>query len=365
MKIPTSSPIVVTGSTGYVGGVLVQQLLEAGLTVHCPVRDPTNESKIRHLKDLEGGDRLKFFEANLLEKGSYLESMKGCSVVFHVASPFVVKVPRGKEQELVLDPAINGTLNVLESAGDPLLDKCVRRVVVTSSVASIAADATDCEEVRRATGKMINEEHWNETSSKDHQPYAYSKTMAEKAAWEYVRNTPNCGFELVVCNPGFVMGPGVKVHESAESYDFVKTMLTLKSGGCPDMGFAIVDVRDVARGHIAAGFLPSETVAGQRYVLVGTNTTFLELSKVLQASYPDQPLPNSLAPKWLLWCIGPWIGFSRRWVSSNIGHTLEHDNSKSLRDLELGKYVPLEKTMTQMFRQCLESGYVPTVGTKS
>ena len=108
MKIPTSSPVMVTGSTGYVGGVLVQQLLKAGLTVHCAVRDPKNDSKIQHLSYLKGGKNLKFFAADLLEQGSYLESMKGCSVVFHVASPFFMECLKGKEQELLLDPAVKG-----------------------------------------------------------------------------------------------------------------------------------------------------------------------------------------------------------------------------------------------------------------
>merc|ERR1712159_779592 len=110
---------MVTGSTGYVGGVLVKQLLEAGLTIHCPVRSPDNEAKIGHLKALPGGlERLKFFHGDLMDEGSYLESMKGCAVVFHVASPFSLHCPPGKEDEMLFTPAKRGTLNVLESASD-------------------------------------------------------------------------------------------------------------------------------------------------------------------------------------------------------------------------------------------------------
>ena len=141
-NIDTSSPVMVTGSTGYVAGVLCKELLKAGLTVHCPVRDPTNESKIQHLKDIEANSdgTLRFFRADLLDDGSYLESMKDCSTVFHTASPFSMSVPKGKEKEILLDPAIKGTKNVLQSAKET---PTVKRVVLTSSIAAVAADGTD------------------------------------------------------------------------------------------------------------------------------------------------------------------------------------------------------------------------------
>lgn len=363
MNINTSSPVMVTGSTGYVGGVLVQQLLEAGLHVHCPVRDPSNESKIKHLTDLPGGEsRLKFFKADLLDQGSYLESMKDCSVIFHVASPFMMEVPKGKEQEMLLDPAVKGTLNVLESATDPSLGSSVKRVVLTSSIMAIATDGTDCVEVVKKTGKMTNEESWNKSASKDYQPYAYSKTLAEQAAWDFVKKQDNCSYDLVVCNPSFVMGPGVKVHESSESYTFLQTFGSGKlSGGCPDFTMAFVDVRDVARGHIAAAFLPSETVANQRYILNGTNSPMIGVGKELSEKYPNYSFPTSNIPKWLFWIVAPLVGFSRKQASRAVGHKYELDNAKSLRDLDLGEYRSLKETMNDMFQQCIDSGFIPTI----
>ena len=358
MKIPTSSPVMVTGATGYVGGVLVQQLLEAGLTVHCPVRDPTNQSKVQHLRELQKSENLKFFKADLLEEESYVESMKGCSVVFHVASPFLFDVPKGKEQEMLLDPAIKGTLNVLESATG---ESSIKRVVLTSSVVATASDGTDTEEFREKHGKMSNEESWNESASVEFNPYAYSKTLAEKSAWKHVEEN-DCGYDLVVCNPSFVMGPGLKVHENSESYMFVKNLGTgFVKTGCPDMGMTIVDVRDVARGQIAAGFLPSEIVAGQRYILNGSNTDFLQVSKTLLEEYPNHPMPTRTVPipKFLFWLVAPYVGVTRRFVSRSVGHRIEHDNSKSLRDLELGEYRSLKESMVEMFAQCIENGYIP------
>lgn len=193
MKIDTSSPVCVTGATGYVGGVLVQQLLEAGLTVHCPVRNPSNEAKIQHLKNLPNGSNIKFFKADLLDQGSYLESIKECFVVFHVASPFFMNVPPGKEKEMLLEPAVKGTLNVLESA---IQVPSVKRVVLTSSTMAVACDGYSCFEARTETGTMINEETWNEVATEDYQPYALSKVMAEKAAWDFVKKQENCNFDM-------------------------------------------------------------------------------------------------------------------------------------------------------------------------
>lgn len=357
MKIPTSSPVMVTGSTGYVGGVLVQHLLEAGLTVHCPVRNPTNESSTQHLRDLVDGDdekKLVFFKADLMEKGSYLESMKGCSVVFHVASPFMMEVPKGKEEEMLLEPAVKGTLNVLESASE---ESCVQRVVLTSSVMAIACDATDCEAARQKTGKMIDEEFWNETASTDYQPYGYSKTLAEKAAWDFVQES-NRGFDLVVCNPSFVMGPGLKVHESSESYKFIKNFGSGKlASGTPDFSLTFVDVRDVARGHMAAGFLPADRVANQRYILNGSNVDMLAVSAALGEKYTDYSFPSALIPKWLFWCVAPYVGMTRQMASRAVGRKNEMDNSKSLRDLELNEYRSLQETLCDMFAQCIEKDY--------
>merc|ERR1711935_88602 len=272
-------------------------------------------------------------------------------------------VPPGKEQELLIDPAVKGTLNVLESAAtDP--DSTVKRVVLTSSIMAIATDGKDCEEARAKTGKMINEEFWNQSASKDYQPYAYSKTLAEQAAWDFVKKQQDCGFDLVTCNPSFVMGPGVKVHESAESYGYIQMFGSGKlASGSPDLSMTYVDVRDVARGHLAAGFLPSETVANQRYILNGTTAKAIEVGTFLTETFPQYSFPTSTIPKWLFWVVAPYVGLTRKFASRSVARTMEMDNSKSLRDLGLGEYRPLKETMNEMFQQCIDSGFIPTIET--
>eukprot|EP00121_Abeoforma_whisleri_P008171 Awhi_evm1s7491 len=146
MNIPLSEPVMLTGATGYVAGVLCKELLEAGLTVHCPVRSPDNKEKIKHLVDVAATTKgtLKFFKADLLDRGSYLESMQGCSVVFHTASPFNMN-PKDVEKDL-LEPAVNGTEYVLESVAKT---PSVKRVVLTSSVYAVASDPQDTLDVEK------------------------------------------------------------------------------------------------------------------------------------------------------------------------------------------------------------------------
>jgi dihydroflavonol-4-reductase len=116
------------------------------------------------------------------------------------------------------------------------------------------------------------------------------------------------------------------------------------------------------RLHIAASLLPS--VAGQRYILNGATTSILEMGKAMFESFPDHPLPNYLIPKWFVWCIAPFLGQTRQFVSRSVGSDKDLDNAKSLRDLELGEYTPLAKTMNDMFQQYVDNGFIPFVELK-
>jgi nucleoside-diphosphate-sugar epimerase len=175
--IDTAAPVMVTGATGYVAGWILKALVEAGVTVHAPVRDPSNEEKIKHLiamADRSAG-AIRFFEADLLDQGSYGDAMAGCRILLHTASPFTTSVS-DPQRELV-DPALLGTRNVLAEADRT---PSVRRIVLTSSCAAIYGDNID---VAKAPGGVLTEEVWNTSSSLAHQPYSYSKTLAEREAW--------------------------------------------------------------------------------------------------------------------------------------------------------------------------------------
>lgn len=348
MNIDTTSPVCLTGSTGYVAGVICKQLLEAGLTVHCPVRDPSNGERLKYLTDIADATSgsIKFFKADLLDEGSYLESMQGCSIVLHTASPFIMSVPKGKEKELLLDPAVKGTQSVLNSAAQT---PTVKRVVLTSSAYAVAVDAQDNHDVEKC-----DESIFQTTASEEYNPYAYSKVLAEKAAWE-IAGAEETKYDLVVINPSWVMGPGVKAHPSSESFQFIKMVGdgTMKSGA-PKFGIWVVDVRDVATAHLRAAFMPS---AEGRHIISGYNTDMLAMIAPIRAKYPDYPLPKSALPKLLLWLFAPMMGMQRRMVTRSCNIEAKLDNSKSIDKLNM-EYKPLENTMQDMFAQMIRADLI-------
>ncbi len=346
-EIDRSKPVLVTGATGYVAGRLIERLLQEGLTVHAAVRDPDNVDKRAHLD--AAADRLpgsiQYFKSDLLEEGSYADAMNGCELVFHTASPFTMAV-KDPQRDLV-DPAVQGTRNVLQTASNT---SSVKRVVVTSSCAAIYGDNRD---VLRAPNGVLTEKQWNTSSSLTHNPYAYSKVEAEKEAWRLAEGQSQ--WDLVTVNPSLVIGPGLNPNGTSESFNLVRQMGdgTLKSGA-PRLGIGAVDVRDVAEAHYQAGFRPE---ASGRYIVSGHDTDLFELAKTLQAQFGDRyPLPKRALPKWLIWLVGPMVdkSMTRDFVARNIGIPWHADNSRSRNELGV-TYRPLETSMNEFFQQLVDN----------
>jgi dihydroflavonol-4-reductase len=340
--------VLVTGATGYVAGWLVKKLLDEGHTVHAAVRDPENEGKLEYLNRAaeQAPGTIEYFRTDLLVPGSYAEAMEGCELVFHTASPFTIDV-KDPVKELV-EPAKLGTRNVLEQANET---ESVKRVVVTSSCAAIYGDNIDLEETPNG---VFTEEIWNTSSSVDHQPYSYSKTLAEREAWEIAGKQDR--WDLVTVNPILVMGPGQNPHGTSESYNMMKQFGdgTLK-GGVPRYGMGIVDVRDLAEAHYRAGFTPE---AKGRYIVSGHNSDLADLAPILREKFGDRyPFPTRTLPKWLVWLVGPMINkvMTRKIVSRNVNLPWIGDNSKGVRELGL-TYRPLEETIIDFFQQMVDHG---------
>lgn len=351
-RIDRNAPVMVSGATGYVAGVLVRKLLEEGLTVHAPVRDPDNPEKLKYLNEVAANapGTIKYFKANLLEPGSYDDAMAGCELVFHTASPFINTV-KDPQKELVT-PALEGTRNVLESANRT---DSVKRVVLTSSCAAIYSE---CADLNKTPDGVFTESVWNTTSTLTDNPYSYSKTVAEQVAWEI--NKTQDRWDLVVVNPSLVIGPGLNPFATSESFNIIRRLGdgTLKSG-CPRFGLGAVDVRDLAEAHFKAGFT---TEAEGRHIISGHNTHLLEMAKTLLNRYGDTyPIPRRPLPKWLIWLIGPLVdsNMSRKAIARNVDLPWRADNSKSQRVLGM-QYRPLAESMNDFFQQMIDSGQVKT-----
>jgi len=350
-KIDFSKPVLVTGANGYVASWLVKQLLEVGFTVHAAVRNPENKEKIAHLKELANAAKgsIKFFATDLLSPDSYKEAMEGCGLVYHTASPFTIDV-KDPQKELI-EPAVNGTANVLNTAKE---NTSVKRVVVTSSCAAIYTDAVD---TINAPEGSLTEEVWNTTASIDYQPYSLSKTLAEKKAWEIADKQSQ--WDLIVINPCLVLGPALNPKNTTSESKNVLKMLgdgQMKMGA-PRMGAGVVDVRDVALAHYKAGITKN---ASGRYITAAHETNLLEMGMELLPKYGDKyPLPKKAIPKWLIMIIGPLTNksFTRKFIRNNIDVQWRADNSKIKKELGI-KFRPLRETMEDGFQSLIDGGLI-------
>lgn len=335
-----SRTILVTGGTGYIGSWVVKYLLEDGNTVRLTLRNKDKVEKYNFLVDiaLKAGAKLEIWEADLLKEGSFDAAAEGCDMVFHLASPFTLKF-KDAQTELIL-PALKGTENVLNAATK---SKTVKRVVLTSSVAAIHGDNIDMKEQGLTE---FTENNWNTTSSPTHQPYSYSKTLAEKKAWE-IEATQN-QWSLVVINPSFVMGPSLEKTSNSGSIQFMKDLIggTYRAGA-PDLNFGFVDVRDVAKAHILAAENPS---ANGRHILCERTMSMVELVDIIKKAFPNKyKLPIMKAPKFLMFIIGWMFGLSGKFISRNIGHKISLNSSKSKEALGLD-YYPIEESIKEMIK---------------
>jgi nucleoside-diphosphate-sugar epimerase len=345
--IDRSAPVLVTGASGYIASWLVKYLLEAGHTVHGTVRDPNKPAGLEHLQKLSQAHpgKLKLFKADLLDAGSFDAPMAGCELVMHTASPFIISGLKDPYEELVR-PALEGTRNVLEAVNRT---PSVKRVVLTSSVVAIHGDNVDA---RRVPNHTFTEEHWNTSSSVDHQPYPYSKVVAEKEAWAI--NGKQKRWDLVTINPGLVLGPSLTKASASTSLVFIRQLANgTMYPGAPKLCMGAVDVRDVAMLHIKAGYTPA---AKGRHIANGANTTPLQMGTILRGKFGDKyRFPRFNAPKLLIWAIAPFAGLTRKFVRTNVGHPMGFDNSKSRRELGF-EYRPLEATLVEHFNQVLDDG---------
>ena len=349
----SQSPILVTGGTGYIASWVIRFLLEEGHTVHATVRNPDNADSVAHLEKVAQGTPgdLRLFAADLLDNGSFDEAMKGCEIVIHTASPFVLDGFSDANEALVR-PAVEGTRNVLESVNRT---QEVRRVVLTSSVVSVYGDTIDA---RDLPDHRMDESHWNTSSSVNHSPYNFSKVEAEKEAWKIQQKQNR--WELVTINPGMVYGPSLTTKSQSASIDTLISMADgrLKSG-VPDLTSAFVDVRDVAHAHLLAAFTSS---AEGRYLLVAREATLLDMAKVLRDAFgKGYPFPKSQVPKFLAWLFGPLMGpVTRKFISRNVGHPIRFDNQRS-RGLGV-QYRSMEETLREHLQQLIDDGLVTGAG---
>jgi nucleoside-diphosphate-sugar epimerase len=282
------STVLVTGGSGFIGSHAILQLLATGHHVRTTVRSLTRERDVRAmLKEggIEPGNRLSFVAADLEQDAGWSDAVAGCEYVLHVASPFPPNLPR-HEDELIV-PAREGSLRVLRAARDA----GVKRVVLTSSFAAIGYG-------QKPQPAPFDETNWTDPNA-DVRPYVKSKTLAERAAWDFIAKEGG-GLELVVVNPVAVFGP-VLGPDYSTSILFVQRLLDGAMPGCPRLYFGIVDVRDVADLHLRAMTHPA--AKGERFLAVaGDFLSLRDVALVLKRRLgaAARRVPTRQLPNWLV-----------------------------------------------------------------
>lgn len=272
--------VLVTGASGFIAKHCIIRLLNEGYAVRGSLRTPGRADEVcAAIATKANVDDLSFVTLNLSSDEGWDDAMKGCTFVQHIASPFPNSEP-ADENELII-PARDGALRAMRAAAKA----GVKRVVLTSSMAAVAYGH------KREPGYVHTEDDWSNLDG-GISAYLKSKTIAEKAAWDFVETKEAGGMELSVINPGAVLGPLLDADYST-SGDLVGKLLKGEVPACPDIGFSCIDVRDVADAHFNA--MTMKAAAGRRYLLIGEYAWMLDISKVLyEAGYktPTKKLPN-------------------------------------------------------------------------
>src|SRR3569623_979025 len=311
------STVLVTGGSGFVGGHVILQLLEAGHEVRTTVRSLAKEAAVRHTLARAGAtnpDKQSFFAADLEKDAGWAEAVAGCEYVQHVASPFPIAQP--KDENELIRPAVDGTLRVLRAARDA----GVKRVVQTSSFAAVGYGHG-----HRDT--PYDETDWTNVDGPAVQPYMKSKTLAERAAWDFIEREGN-GMELAVVNPVGIFGPALN-EDLSTSIELVKRVLEGRRPGAPRLYLGAVDVRDVAGMQVKA--MTDPAAKNQRFLAVaGGALSMFEMAEILRANLGEKAAKAKLRqlPDWLVRIVAIFNPLAREAVP-RLGIKGEASNAKA------------------------------------
>ncbi len=330
--------VFVSGGSGYIAGFLIRQLIAEGWTVTTSIRDLARESAVRAALKVDDS-KLTFFAADLMHDAGWAEAMAGCSHVAHVASPLPSNAPKSDDELIV--PAREGALRALRAAKAA----GVRRFVMTSSVAAIAYGHDKA---------MYTEADWTDIASPDAYAYVKSKTIAERAARDWVA-AEGGDIEYVSVNPSLVLGP-LQSGDFSTSLEAIKKMLEGSLPGIPNIGFGVVDVRDVADMHVRC--LNAPDMAGERFICSGPFLTMGDVGRILRDGLGPQArkVPTRKLPDWLLRTVALFDPVIRQ-VKGEIGRVRDTDRSHSLDKLGWVARPPQE-TILATARSMIELGIV-------
>ena len=285
-----SDRVLLTGISGFLGGHVALQLLNAGYTVRGSLRNLAKADKVRDTLARAGADisRLEFVALDLMDDAGWREAAEGCRYVQHTASPFVLKIPDDKME--LIGPAVEGTtraLNAANAAG-------AERIVLTSSMAAIAYGHD------KARTAPFTEDDWTDLHGRGVNFYQESKTLAERRAWEIMERAGRRE-ALAVINPSGIFGPLLD-EDPGTSAILIQRLLNGSVPALPRIPITIIDVRDVAAAHVAAMTAPE--AGGRRFPMAERTLSFKQVADLLAEHYPQKRIPRRQMPDWAVWLYG-------------------------------------------------------------
>jgi nucleoside-diphosphate-sugar epimerase len=341
----TGELVTVTGASGFIAMHCILKLLEQGYRVRGTLRTPSRGDGICQAlgNHVDVGDCLEFVKADLTSDDGWAEAMAGATYLLHVASPLPRKPPK-HESELI-DPARDGALRALKAA----TAAGVKSVVMTSSVAAVAYGHD------RSSQRVFDESDWSELGS-EVGAYEKSKTIAERAAWDYVDNLPaESRFAFAVVNPGLVLGP-VLDSDYGTSGEVVRKLMKRELPGCPDVHWAMVDVRDVADAHVAAMTNPNAN--RKRFIVANAQASMIDVARILKNNFSSRgyKIPVRRLPNWLV-RVAAIFDKTTRLVLQELGYRRQVTSARAEKVLAW-KPRPLEEMVVSMGESLIEHGVV-------
>tara|TARA_A100001011_G_scaffold377881_1_gene442035 strand:+ start:69 stop:1094 length:1026 start_codon:yes stop_codon:yes gene_type:complete len=323
--------VLVTGASGWIAQFCIVELIRNGFYVRGSLRHMARQQEVIDAvsREVDPTNMLEFCKLDLLKDGGWDDAMNGCKYVLHLASPFVMEDP--KDENELIEPAREGTLRAMKAAKKA----GVTRIVVTSSIAAILAH------VREGT---VDANLWTDLKDPSVNVYQKSKTLAEKAAWDFIdTQDKKDALELSVINPGGVMGPTLGTDIKGVSLDICSQLLTGKMSGIPNLHICMIDVRDVAMLHVKAMTLPQ--AKNRRFISAHSKPTpFLEMAQTLKDS--GYNVTTKKVPSLMLKIVGLFnseaksmVPFIDRYVNCDISETEKVFNWKP---------IPLKKSFLDM-----------------
>ena len=311
--------VLVTGGSGFIALHCIDQLLEKGFMVRTTIRSESRKEEINKAMDKYPNldQNLEFHICDLLKDEGWEAAVDGCDYVLHVASPFILEVP--SDENVLIKPAVDGTLRVLNACSKAH----VKKVVLTSSVAAVAYG--------HGVEKTYDESDWSNTGEDSGiTPYAKSKTLAEKAAWNFVEELdPDKKFDFTVINPVGVFGP-MLTRDIGTSNSLVSRLINGELPACPATHMGYVDVRDVAKAHVFS--MLNSSTNNKRIIVSESEMFFVDVGRILnEAGFKKSPTKQM--PNWLVKFLAIFIK-ELSGVTKSLGRRVDTDKSlaKSLFD---------------------------------